>query len=71
MPKKFKNVYVDSVQLCLKDDEGNTLKNEDGTTKLFRFKNDFNIAVKKDYSNDFSYIVEKFELGDLEEVSDA
>ena len=69
---KFKNVNLYDIVFYLTDDDGNELLNDDFTAKQFRLKDDL-IAVystKKDYRNDFFYIVKRFELGDLEEVSD-
>ena len=69
MSKEFKNIQLYDILFYLTDDDGNELLNDDYTAKLFRPKND----------NDFSYIVERFELNDLilptlpcplEEVSD-
>tara|TARA_R100000664_G_C2645088_1_gene68270 strand:+ start:52 stop:240 length:189 start_codon:yes stop_codon:yes gene_type:complete len=60
MSKEFKNVHVCDIHLYLMDDDGNELLNDDYTVKLFKPKLDY----------DFSYIAERFELSDLEEVSD-
>jgi hypothetical protein len=63
MSKEFKNIQLYDILFYLTDDDGNELLNDDYTAKLFR---------PDDYKNgeDFSYIVERFELSDLEEVSD-
>ena len=69
--KEFKNIQVYDILFYLTDDDGNELLNDDYTAKLFKLKDvDFDNAVKKDYRNDFSYIVESFQFSDLEEVSD-
>ena len=57
---KFKHVYVYDVQLCLEDDDGNTLKNEDGTDKLFTPNDKY----------DCSQIAEWFHPEDLWEITD-
>ena len=71
MNDKFKNIQLYDILFYLTDDDGNELLNDDYTAKLFKLKDvDFDNAVKKDYRNDFSYIVESFQFSDLEEVSD-
>ena len=71
MSDKFKNIQLYDILFYLTDDDGNELLNDDYTAKLFKLKDvDFDNAVKKDYRNDFSYIVESFQFSDLEEVSD-
>jgi hypothetical protein len=65
MSKEFKNVQVYDILFYLTDDDGNELLNDDYTAKLFRVG-----LTNYEYENgeDFSYIAERFELGDLEEV---
>ena len=62
MSDKFKRVFIHDVQLYKKDNKGNILKNEDGTTKLFTVHDKFVV-----FSQD---VTEWFHPKYLEEVSD-
>ena len=62
MSDKFKRVFMYSVQLYKKDNKGNILKNEDGTTKLFTVQDKF-VFLNED-------VTDWFHPEYLEEVSD-
>ena len=50
------NIYVWECSFYLMDEDGNEVLNDDGTVKLFEAPN-----------NDWSYMAESIEVGDLEE----
>ncbi len=57
--KDYQNVSVSNITFCLSNDEGNILKNKDGT-------------IKKFYCNklNYGYLCEYMTVEDLEEIKD-
>ena len=53
----YKHINLWDITFCKLDDDGNYLKNEDGTVKLFHV-----------HDKDFSHLVEHVELEELDEV---
>ena len=55
----YKHINLWDITFCKLDDDGNYLKNEDGTVKLFRVQD-----------KDFPHLVEHVELEDLKEIDE-
>ena len=58
---KTYNIYVYDIQFCKKDDNGNELLNNNGSIKLFQFKDE----------HDVSYIAKGTCSDDLEEIKES